>query len=208
MALSAMAGDALAFFGRKARHEVAGEFGDIVDALAQRRHPDREHVQAVVEIFAELAVFDLLDHVAVGRRDQAEVDLDRLLRTDRIDLAFLQRAQQLDLRFERQFADFVEEQRAAVGFLEFADASVDGARERALLVAEQDAFDQVFRDRAAVDGDERLAGALAFALDGACDQFLADAALAFDENGDVRCGRALAERDDALHGVAAHDRDR
>ena len=73
-----------------------------------------------------------------------------------IDLAFLQRAQQLDLRVERQLADLVEEQRAAVGFLELADALVDGAGERALLVAEQDALDQVLGDGAAVDGDERL----------------------------------------------------
>ena len=99
---------------------------------------------------------------------------------DRIDLAFLQRAQKLDLRFERQLADLVEEQRAAVGLLELADAAVDGARERALLVAEQDALDQVLRDRAAVDRDERLSGALALALNGARDQLLADAALAFD----------------------------
>ena len=83
--------------------------------------------------------------------------LHRLLGADRIDLALLQGAQQLDLGFERQLADLVEEQRAAVGFLELADAPVDGAGERALLVAEQDALDQVLGDGAAVDGDERLA---------------------------------------------------
>ena len=43
-----------------------------------------------------------------------------------------------------------------------------------------------------------LSGAFALALDGARDQLLADAALAFDQNRNVRGGRALAERDDAL----------
>ena len=166
----------------------------VLQALAQRRHPDREDVEAVVEVLAELAVLDQLDHVAVGGRDQAEVDLDRLLGADRIDLALLQRAQQLDLGVERQLADLVEEQRAAVGFLELADALVDGAGERALLVAEQDALDQVLGDGAAVDGDERLAGALALALDGARDQLLADAAFALDQDRDGgvrrRAGRA------------------
>ena len=170
------AGDATAFLGGEAREEVHGEVRHVLEALAQRRHPDREHVEAVVEVLAELAVLDQLDHVAVGGGDQAEVDLHRPLGADGIDLALLQRAQQLDLRVERQLADLVEEQRAAVGLLELADAPVDGAGERALLVAEQDALDQVLGDGAAVDGDERPGLALALALDGARDQLLADAA--------------------------------
>ena len=120
-----------------------------------------------------------------------KLTLTGLLGADRIDLAFLQRAQQLHLRVERQFADFVEEQRAAIGFLELADALVDGAGEGALLVAEQDAFDEIFRDGAAVDGDERLAGAIAFALDGARDQLLADAAFAFDQTGMLEAAARL-----------------
>ena len=59
-----------------------------------------------------------------------------------IDFAFLQHAQQLDLHVEAQLADFVEEQRAAIGFLELAQMLVGGAGERALLVAEQDRFDR------------------------------------------------------------------
>jgi hypothetical protein len=127
------------------------------------------------------------------------------LGADRIDLAFLQGAQQFDLDVERQFADFVEEQRAAVGLLELADALVGRAGERAFLVTEQDALDEVFGDRAAVDGHERLAGALALALDGAGDQLLADTGFAFDQNRNVGIGGAATERDDTLHGVAAHD---
>ena len=50
-----------------------------------------------------------------------------------------------------------------------------------------------------------LACALALALDGAGDQLLADAGFAFDQHRDVRGRRALAERDDALHGIAADD---
>ncbi len=38
-----------------------------------------------------------------------------------LDLAGLERAQQFDLRVERQLADLVEEQGAAVGILESAD---------------------------------------------------------------------------------------
>ena len=67
------------------------------------------------------------------------------------------------------------------------------------------ALDEVLGDGAAVDDDERLAGALALTLDGAGDELLADAGLAFDEDRDVGSGSALAERHDALHAFAAHD---
>jgi len=72
-------------------------------------------------------------------------------------------------------------------------------------MSEQNALDEVLGDRAAVDGHERLAGALALALDGARDQLLADARLTLDQHGDVGGGGALAERDDALHRLAAND---
>ena len=61
---------------------------------------------------------------------------------ERFELAFLQHAQQFRLQFERQFADFVEEDRAAVRQGEAAFASRRGARERAAFVAEEFAFDQ------------------------------------------------------------------
>src|SRR5581483_3518754 len=189
----------------EAGEEVQGELGHILQPLAQRRHPDREDVEAVVEILAELAVLDQLDHVAVGGRDQAEVDLDRLLGADGVDLALLQGAQQLHLRVERQLPDLVEEQRAAVGLLELADALVHRTGEGAPLVPEQDALDQVLGDGAAVDGDEGPRLALALALDGARDQLLAHARLALDQDRDVGARGSAAERHRALHGLAADD---
>ena len=113
-------------------------------ARAQRGNGDRKDVEAIEQILAEPAALDEFDQVLVGRRDQPEVDLDRPARADRIDLALLQRAQQLDLGVERQFADFVEEQRAAIGLGELADVLFGGAGEGALLVAEQDRFDRGF----------------------------------------------------------------
>ena len=47
-------------------------------------------------------------------------------------------------------ADLVEKERAAVGQLEAAFASVDRAGERALLVAEELRFDERVRQRRAV----------------------------------------------------------
>ena len=90
------------------------------------------------------------------RRNEPDVDLDGRTAADRVDLAVLHGAQQLHLHVERQIADLVEEKRAAMGFDELAGVFFRGAGERTLLVTEQDAFDQIFGDRAAIDGDERF----------------------------------------------------
>ena len=99
-----------ALFGGEARHEVVDEGGNVFLAVAQRGHHDRENVQAVIKILAELPGLHHLDHVAVGGRDQADVDLDRAARADRVDLALLDRTQELHLHVERQFGHLVEEQ--------------------------------------------------------------------------------------------------
>ena len=90
----------------------------------------------------------------VGRGDQADVDPDRLGAADAHELALLEHAQQLDLHLERQLADLVEEQRAAVGQLELADLARVRAGERPPLVAEQLGLQDLGRDRGAVDGQE------------------------------------------------------
>ncbi len=179
--------------------------GTSADARAQRRNGDRKDVEAVEQVLAEPAALDQFDQVLVGRRDQADVDLDRTAGADRVDLAVLQRAQQLHLRVQRQLADLVEEQRAAVRLDELAGVLFGRAGEGALLVAEQDRFDQVLRQRAAIDGDERLAAAIGAALDGARHQFLADARLAFDQHRNVRFGGALGEANGARHALDLGD---
>ena len=70
-----------------------------------------------------------------------------------------QNSQQLGLAFEGQLADFVEEQRAAVGLLEEADVIAVGAGECAGLVAEQLAFHQLGREWRAVDAEHGAIGA-------------------------------------------------
>ena len=137
------------------REERLRDDEHVVAALAQRRQAEVHDVEAVVEIFAEASAADLVFEDAVGRGDDADVDLLRLAVADAEDDALLQRAEELHLEVERQLADLVEEERALVGDLELARARRDGAGERALHVAEELALDQVLRDGAAVDDDER-----------------------------------------------------
>ncbi len=94
---------------------------------------------------------------------------------------------------------FVQQQRAAVCFLELADAPGDGAGEGALLVAEELGFQQVLGDRGAVDGDEGLVGALRLAVDVARHHLLARAALTGDEDGGFGARHLVGQRDDGVH---------
>ena len=127
---------------------------DVVLALAQRRHLDRDDVEAVVQVLAELARLHHRRQVAVGRGDQPHVDAQRARAAQPLELVLLQHAQDLRLRARAHVADFVEEQRAAVGLFEAADALLVGAGERALLVSEQLGLEQVLLQRRAVHLDE------------------------------------------------------
>ena len=65
--------------------------------------------------------------VAIGGGDDAHIDGDFLLRTNRPDTPLLQHPQQPGLRSQRQFGNFVEKQRTAPGVVEQALAVLLGA---------------------------------------------------------------------------------
>ena len=100
----------------------------------------------------------------------------------------LEKAQEFNLERKRDFADFIQKQRAAVG--DFKSALALGVRpgEGALLVAEEFAFQERLRDRAAIDGDERPVSASAPLVNGPRGHFLARPALPQQQNGGVGGG--------------------
>ncbi len=160
--------------GDAAQQEL-GEVGDVFQAVAQRRHVDGHDVEAVVQVFAEVAPLDGFLQVAVGGGDDAHPHFQGLGAADPFKLTFLQHAQQLGLERGRDFADFVEEDRALVGEFKAPLALVQRAGERAFLVAEQLGFQQVVGQGGAVEFDERPAGAGGVVVDGVGDDFLAGA---------------------------------
>ena len=153
---------------------------DVLGALPQRRHREREDDDAVVEILAERALAHQCVEVAVGGRDDAHVDGDRAIAADPLDLALLEHAQQLGLHGGRHVADLVEEERAALGLLELAEVPGARAGEGALLVPEQLRLDQLGRHRGAVERHEGRERARALAVDRTRNQLLAGAGLADD----------------------------
>ena len=91
-------------------------------------HLDRHDVQPVEQVLPEPSLGDLGFEILVGGGEHPHVHLDRLRAADAGDDAFLEHPQQLGLRGKRHVADFVEEERAAVGLLELAGAVGEGAR--------------------------------------------------------------------------------
>src|SRR5262249_41536585 len=109
------------------------------------------------------------------------------------------RAQELHLEVQRELADLVEEERAAVRFFEEAAPIRVRVGERALLVAEELALEQVLRDRAAVDRHEGHVLARRTLMDRARDELLADAALALDEHRGLEVGDLRDGAEDLRH---------
>lgn len=88
--------------------EMFGQGDDVARPFAQGRKMDREHVQAEIEILTEAALGYRPLQVAVARRDEANVDLDRTRAADAVDLAFLDGAQQLGLEPGLHLADLIK----------------------------------------------------------------------------------------------------
>ncbi len=124
---------------------------------------------------------------------------------DAVDHALLDGAQELGLQAHVHLGDLVEQQRAAGRLLELADAAGDRAGEGALLVAEQLGFEQVLRDRRAVDRDERRRARGSSGVDVAREHLLAGAGLAGDQHRGVARRDLLGELDHVRHRLVAID---
>src|SRR5690606_8183734 len=109
------------------------------------------------------------------------------------------------LRGGGNVADFVEEERAAVGELEAAELLGGGAGEGAGLVAEELAFEQRFGQGSAVDRDERAFRALAAGVHGPRGEFFAGARFAEQQDRRVGWRDALHQREDVRQRGAAAD---
>ena len=131
-------------------HEEPDKRRNVLGSLTQRGDVDGKDVQAIVEIVAEALLLHQPGEVAVRRRDDADVHLDRARTAEALELLLLQDPQELWLQLERQLAHLVEEERTAVGELEATDLLGDRVGERAALVAEQLALQERRRDRGTV----------------------------------------------------------
>src|SRR5439155_10454950 len=152
-----------------------GEQLDVASTVPQRRHVEGEHGEAIQQVLAEGALAPGRRRVAVGRRNDAYVDLDLLLAPYAPKRSRLEHAKQFHLLVEGHFGDFIQKNRPAGRALEVADMALHGAGEAPALVSEQLRFDQLGGNGAAVDRDEIAIAARAQIVNGSGDEFLAGA---------------------------------
>ncbi len=79
---------------------------------------------------------------------------------------FLEKPQDFHLQEQGQFSNLIQKDRSLVSLLKLADFTTRGAGEGPFLVAEQFTFQQIFRNRAAVDDDHGFFGPLTQAVHG------------------------------------------
>jgi hypothetical protein len=137
--------------------------------------------------------------VAVAGRQHADIDLDRPAAADPVDLPLLDRPQQLRLQANIHLADLIEQQGAAMGFLELADPPRGRSGEGPLFMAEKLGLEEVFRNGGTVDRDQRSGVAAALAVNMPGDHFLARAAFAGDQHAGIGPGDLLGDAQDTGH---------
>ena len=162
--------------------EAPREQRNVLPALAQGRQLDGDDVQPIVQILPERAVRDHPLQVDVGGGDDPDVHLDGVDAPQPPELPLLDHPQQLGLGFQRDRADFVEEDASLIGHLEEALLGGHRAGEGPLHVTEEVRLQQIRRQAARVDGDERPAGARRVGVYRARHELLAGSALPRDQN--------------------------
>ena len=109
------------------------------------------------------------------------------------------------MRAKAHVADFIEEERPAIGLLKFTDLVFRRAGKAALNVPEELGLDQLLRNRRAIDFHERPLGAKARGMQRTRNELLARTAFTVNQHAAVGRGRngdLLAQR---LHGNAIAD---
>src|SRR5882672_1608596 len=115
---------------------------DISRAFPQGWNVNRKNIQAVKQIFAKCLLLNHLPQIAISGCDQACIGSQRARASQTFELPFLEHAQQLGLKLERDVADLIQKYRSAIGQFKAADALRDSAGKSAFLVSEELAFEQ------------------------------------------------------------------
>src|SRR6266487_5390091 len=135
--------------------KIIYEQRNILFAIAQRRLFDWKNVEPVVKIIAKGAVRDSRLQITIRRRDDADVSAQNFCAADAFKLAFLQNAQQCDLRLYWQISYFIEKNRAALGQFESTEPPLNRSRKCSFFMAKQLRHDQRRRNCSAIHTDER-----------------------------------------------------
>src|SRR6266404_2167100 len=160
---------------------------NIACSFAKRRKQDGKNVQPIIQVHAEPPFGYHLLKILICRGNYPHIDSSRLRTPDSFELLLLNHAQELGLKLDRQFANFIEEKRTAIGGLKATYSMCQGSSEGASLMSKEFALDQRSGNGRAVDCYKSLPAAGACIMNGSCDHFLP-------------CTRFTSNEDGTIHG--------
>src|SRR6188768_828163 len=187
------------------RQEMIAQERNVLGTLPQRRHFQRDGVDAEVEVLAQPALAQGVVEVDVGVADQAEVHPDQPVTPDGTVLALLEHPQKFGLKIRGHLPDFVEQQRTALRHFEQADFVRGRTCERAFAVAKELALDELVGDGGTVDLDERAAHAVRVVMNGVGNELFARADFALNQDVRVAGSHAFDQLEEVLHLLALTD---
>src|SRR5689334_6145938 len=79
----------------KLTKEVLRQQRNVLDPLPERRHVERDYVQTIKQVLTEVSPRYFFFQILVCRRDDADVDTNRLLRTNRFKALFIESSENL-----------------------------------------------------------------------------------------------------------------
>src|SRR5207245_4055806 len=165
--------------------KVADEQRNILLTLPQGWDGYGKDVDAKKQIGPKLLLRHHGFQVAVGSSNQTRICAESLRASQPFELALLQHAKKFRLQFERNFPNFVQKNRSAIGHFETSDALRDRSCECAFLMPKELAFEQASRDRRAIQLYEGLRASRAQIMNGPGNQLFARACFAIDEHGGI-----------------------
>src|SRR5438067_1426763 len=141
------------------RLEISQDAGDQVEAIFARAlaygwQDERHHVEAIKEVFAESSFLYFVHQIPVRRSNESRVDGELAGPAQPPERFRLQHLEELGLQLERELANLIQENRAAIRQLEQPDFALLRVGERALLVTEQLRIEKSRRQAGTIDFDE------------------------------------------------------
>jgi hypothetical protein len=121
---------------------VVDEQRNIACSFAKRRKQDGKNVQPIIQVHAESPFCYHLFKILICRGYYPHIDSSRLRTSESFELLLLNHAQELRLKLDRQFANFIEEKRTAIGGLKATYSMCQGSSKGASLMSKEFALDQ------------------------------------------------------------------
>ena len=161
---------------------------------------DSEHIDPIVQVFAELTRPDQGFYVPVGGRNDAAIRMDGFIAAQSLKGFFFDGPQEFGLQIKSQLTELIQKYRSAAGLLKAARAGFIGPGKRSLFMTEKLAFQQGFGDVGTVDLDKRFVASRTVEMNIAGQKAFAGAGLTRYQDCGVRTSKPLDGFYDLLHG--------